>query len=247
MAQTHQRMVDPGHCGGFLSGGLTPGAMQQSSRAPGRSPARLTPCGVRYADHRAPRWGHPGTAERTEPSGRTGIRRRSTSRYEGSPALQTTVMVRKRCLTPPNVRTQSDPWGAGIVRSIGHDSLRSHPAASLGHLAADDVRRLTQWNDTAHPYPEHATVEELFDIQATRTPDRTALIYRDERGHVRGASAAVQPTRAPPDRDGVSAETPVGVAMHRSPEAVMAMLAIIKAGGGLPAARPGSTPTTASR
>ena len=43
--------------------------------------------------------------------------------------------------------------------------------------SAEDTQRLAQWNRTQHPYPDQATVHELFDTQANATPDRTALIF----------------------------------------------------------------------
>ena len=90
---------------------------------------------------------------------------------------------------------------------------------------------LVDWNQTQCDFPTDACIHQLFEAQAERTPNAVALIaghrtltYRD---------LNVQANRlAYHLRDlGVRPEAPVGVCMGRSPEMVIGLLAILKAGG----------------
>ncbi len=106
------------------------------------------------------------------------------------------------------------------------------PMPSPGRPISDeDVARLARWNDTAHPYPDQATVHELFDRQADATPERTALIYGDERLTFADVQRRANGLAHLLVEKGVGPGTPVGVAMYRSPGAIVGMLAIMKAGG----------------
>ncbi|MEU6587797.1 amino acid adenylation domain-containing protein [Streptomyces sp. NPDC046881] len=96
--------------------------------------------------------------------------------------------------------------------------------------AAERDRQLVDWNATGRPYPDD-TLPLLFENQAARTPDAdavrfdgAALSYRDlnERAdllahHLRNL--------------GVGPESVVGVCLHRSTDLVVALLAVLKAGG----------------
>lgn len=98
-------------------------------------------------------------------------------------------------------------------------------------LPAEDVARLAAWNDTAHPYPDDVTVHALFDRQAVATPERTALVHGHERltfSEVQGRADGLAHLLV---EKGVGPGVPVGVAMSRSPDAIVSMLAIMKAGG----------------
>jgi amino acid adenylation domain-containing protein len=97
--------------------------------------------------------------------------------------------------------------------------------------SADDLRLLAQWNETKHPYPDDTVVHVLFDAQAERTPDRIALLYGDDT--LTFATLQQRSNRLAHHlvEQGVQAGTPVGVAVHRSLEMVIAMLAILKASG----------------
>ncbi len=58
-----------------------------------------------------------------------------------------------------------------------------NPAASvdtISLLQADERRRiLEEWNATAANYPQDNCVHELFEAQAERTPDATAVVFED--------------------------------------------------------------------
>ncbi|MFF4961816.1 amino acid adenylation domain-containing protein [Streptomyces sp. NPDC001222] len=86
------------------------------------------------------------------------------------------------------------------------------------------------WNDSAQPEPDRF-VHELVDEHAERTPDAIALVGADGEqvtyAQLAERSAALAATlRAA----GAGQQAPVGVLIERSPETVVALLAILKAG-----------------
>ncbi|WP_263242093.1 non-ribosomal peptide synthetase, partial [Streptomyces sp. A13(2022)] len=104
------------------------------------------------------------------------------------------------------------------------------PVTRVDLLDDAERRRVTEeWNDTAGPRPD-GTLAGLFDRQAARTPDAVALVHDgtevtyaelDERSgrlarHLIGLGAAP--------------ETLVGVALDRSVEQIVALLAVVRAG-----------------
>ncbi|MFJ9567910.1 amino acid adenylation domain-containing protein, partial [Streptomyces fuscichromogenes] len=89
---------------------------------------------------------------------------------------------------------------------------------------------LTEWNDTAQAMPA-VTVTELFERQAARTPDAVAAICGDEEiDYARLEERAARLAGVLASR-GVGAESVVAVAMDRSVDMVVALLAVLKAGG----------------
>lgn len=101
---------------------------------------------------------------------------------------------------------------------------------SLASWAADEARSVESWNDTEAPTTD-ATLVDLVQRWVGETPDAPAvrwsggeLTYRqlDEQANALAHRLVGQ---------GVGAETPVGLYLSRSPELVIAMLAVLKAGG----------------
>ncbi|MFH8381043.1 amino acid adenylation domain-containing protein [Kitasatospora sp. NPDC018058] len=127
-----------------------------------------------------------------------------------------------------------------VTRMTGHlttllDALAAAPHTPVGELPvlteAERHRLLVEWNDTATRLPRPRTVPELFAEQAARTPDgivvadgEEELTYRqlDERAnrlahHLKGL--------------GVAPGALVGVCVARGVNAVVALLAVQRAGG----------------
>ncbi|WP_254886101.1 non-ribosomal peptide synthetase [Streptomyces sp. NA02950] len=91
-------------------------------------------------------------------------------------------------------------------------------------------RALVEWNDTAREVPA-ATLPQLFQAQAARTPDATAVLFEDaELSYADLNARANRLARLLIDR-GVGPESLVAVMMHRSVDLIVALLAVVKAGG----------------
>ncbi|MDH6630684.1 non-ribosomal peptide synthetase component F/aryl carrier-like protein, partial [Streptomyces sp. LBL] len=91
-------------------------------------------------------------------------------------------------------------------------------------------RILVEWNDTARDMSA-VTLAELFQAQAARTPDATAVVFEDvELSYAELNERANRLARLLIDR-GVGPESLVAVMMRRSADLVVALLAVTKAGG----------------
>lgn len=105
------------------------------------------------------------------------------------------------------------------------------PVAQLP-IVTDEERRLLleAFQDTARDVPP-ACIQELFAAQVQRTPDATAVVCRDDqltyRELDRRAESLAQHLRGL----GVGRDRLVGIAIERSIDMVVGLLAILKAGG----------------
>ncbi|MEU9983526.1 amino acid adenylation domain-containing protein, partial [Streptomyces sp. NPDC050856] len=121
--------------------------------------------------------------------------------------------------------------GERLRRLVATATARPHlPLAALDLLSPDERRRLARWSGSA---PEGAVpgVPERFAEVAARTPEATAVIGTAE--HLSyaeldsRADALARRLRAA----GVSAEKPVVLVLERGVQVVVAMLAVLRAGG----------------
>ncbi|WP_371798033.1 non-ribosomal peptide synthase/polyketide synthase [Streptomyces albidoflavus] len=95
---------------------------------------------------------------------------------------------------------------------------------------ADHHRVLTEWNRTERAEPA-ATVPDRFRLQAARTPDAPALVADDARMTYAQLDAASDRLAQYLTRHGAGPGRLVAVAMERSPETIVALLAVLKTGG----------------
>jgi natural product biosynthesis luciferase-like monooxygenase protein len=113
------------------------------------------------------------------------------------------------------------------------DDLASAPDRSLSAVSILDARerRLTlfEWNETDRPVPA-ACVHELIEAQVRRTPDVTAVIFRDRSFTYDALNQQANALALRLRELGVGPNQVVGVFVERSLEMVVAMLGILKAG-----------------
>ena len=126
-----------------------------------------------------------------------------------------------------------------IERLAGHyvellrDAVRD-PGRRLSKLRLlterERVTMLEEWNDTAAPYPGVATHELVADT-ARRRPD--AIAVESDQGRLTYAELEARANRLAHElvARGVERETRVGVCLDRSPDLLVALLAVWKAGG----------------
>ncbi len=106
------------------------------------------------------------------------------------------------------------------------------PVAALRLLSDDEAERLSAFNRTDRPYPRDASLAALFRDAAARHAGRIALVGADGEtltyAELDRRSDAMAAGLA---KAGVGAGETVALAMERGPAAIVAILAILKAGG----------------
>ncbi|PTH90221.1 hypothetical protein C9J60_04460 [Streptomyces sp. A244] len=104
------------------------------------------------------------------------------------------------------------------------------PVADLDVLAPEEERRvLTEWNDTARRYPE-STLPQLFEAQASRTPGSTAVVHQSEALSYEELNARADALARVLRGRGAGPERLVALAVPRSPELIVSLLAVLKTG-----------------
>jgi amino acid adenylation domain-containing protein len=105
------------------------------------------------------------------------------------------------------------------------------PISRLPLTGGDERRRLLEsWQGPASPYPERA-LHELVAEQAARTPDAPAVVSRAGTMTYARLEERAEALAGRLRQRGVRAERPVAVCLPRDAELVVALLAVLKAGG----------------
>ncbi|AUS09098.1 hypothetical protein C1X05_09710 [Laceyella sacchari] len=129
---------------------------------------------------------------------------------------------------------------ATVRRMIGHylhilEQIVDNPDITLDRIElttkAERMQILNEFNATRAPYRDRALAHQLFEEQVERSPEQLAVVYQEEAltySEVnRRANQLARVLRA----QGVTRDQIVGLMMKRSHACVIAMLAIMKAGG----------------
>jgi amino acid adenylation domain-containing protein/FkbH-like protein len=129
---------------------------------------------------------------------------------------------------------------ASLDRLLGHfevllEGIVAAPERRLSELPllGFDERQqvLVDWNATSKPYPRDHCIHELFEAQALRSAEATAVLRGNQRmSYGELNSRANQLARFLRQFD-IKPDVPVGLCLARSPEMLVAMLGILKAGG----------------
>uniref|UniRef100_UPI0030DA9FB3 amino acid adenylation domain-containing protein n=4 Tax=Pseudomonas sp. JAI120 TaxID=2723063 RepID=UPI0030DA9FB3 len=105
----------------------------------------------------------------------------------------------------------------------------------LGDLAMLDVAERQQvvqdWNATARDYPLQHCVHQLIEQQVGRTPDAAALVFAEQRLSYAELNRRANRLAHRLIEAGVGPDVLVGLAVERSIEMVVGLLAVLKAGG----------------
>nr|WP_237550402.1 non-ribosomal peptide synthetase [Streptomyces sp. SID1034] len=111
--------------------------------------------------------------------------------------------------------------------------LAHEPGSRIGEadiLTPQERRRmLVEWNDTAREVPA-ATLPALFEARVAAAPDGVAVVHRDTDLTYAELNARANRLARHLISVGIGPEDVVGLAMPRSPQMIVALLAVVKAG-----------------
>ncbi|HEX4788247.1 MAG TPA: amino acid adenylation domain-containing protein, partial [Actinospica sp.] len=129
-------------------------------------------------------------------------------------------------------RDTVEGYAARLIRVLGQlaatPELRSAQVETLE--VAERDRLLLGFNDTAEPTPD-VTIPGLVEAQAALTPDEPAVIAEGESLTYRELNARADRLACELAGRGVGPESLVAVSLPRSADLVVALLAVLKAGG----------------
>jgi amino acid adenylation domain-containing protein len=90
---------------------------------------------------------------------------------------------------------------------------------------------LVEWKSAESEYPDDRCIHELFEAQAARTPENTAVIFGEQRLSYRELNARADVLARYLREQGVGPEAPVAICLHRSVALLVSILGVLKAGG----------------
>jgi amino acid adenylation domain-containing protein len=120
------------------------------------------------------------------------------------------------------------------LESLLEDAVRN-PDARLSQLRmlgeGEREQLLVEWNHTQSAYPKDRTWMQLFEEQVARTPQATALVFGQQRLSYQQLNQHVNQLAHHLRGLGAGPESLVAICAERSIEMVVAILAVLKAGG----------------
>ncbi len=106
------------------------------------------------------------------------------------------------------------------------------PITQLDFLTGDERHRLLNtWNDTGREYSADLGVHQMIAFQAARTPDAVAVVGGRDRLTYRDLDQQATQLAAHLAARGIGRGSLVALSLERTPRMVVAMLAVLKAGG----------------
>ncbi|MEC1022070.1 bacitracin non-ribosomal peptide synthetase BacA [Bacillus paralicheniformis] len=90
---------------------------------------------------------------------------------------------------------------------------------------------LESFNDTKTAYPKGKAIHQLFEEQAKRIPDHTAVVFENQKLTYRQLNEKANQAARLLREKGVKPDTFVGIMMERSSDMIAAILGVLKAGG----------------
>jgi surfactin family lipopeptide synthetase A len=127
-----------------------------------------------------------------------------------------------------------------VARMAGHlttllQSIATDPDQRISQLPVltlpERQQICVEWNNTAAAYPSDLCLHEMFARQAERTPEAVALVDGDRQIAYRELDCRSNQLAAYLQKRGVGPEIPVGLYLEPSPEMILGIVAVLKAGG----------------
>ena len=126
-----------------------------------------------------------------------------------------------------------------IRRMLAHfqtllEAIVAHPEQRLSELALlnppERQQLLVEWNDTRRDFPKVKSVHRLFEEQVERTPEAVAVAYETQQLTYAELNARANQLAHYLQRRGAGPDVCIGLYLERSPDFIVALLAILKSG-----------------
>ena len=128
---------------------------------------------------------------------------------------------------------------ATMERLLGHlqillEAVVANPEQQLRELplltSGERQQMLYEWNSNATDHDRSQIVTDLFEAQVERTPDATALIFEEQEYSYAALNASANRLAHLLRASGARPDMSVGILLERSPELLIGVLGILKAG-----------------
>jgi len=148
---------------------------------------------------------------------------------EAGGSLEATLEYNTDLFKPATVRRMSDHFQTLLEGMVANPEQRLSELPML--TEAEKHRLVVEWNDTKRDYPQDKCIHELFEEQAERTPEATAVVFEERHLTYRELNRRANQVAHHLRKLGVKPDDLVGLYMERSLEMVVGLLGILKAGG----------------
>ena len=164
--------------------------------------------------------------------------RRGTAKYDLYLSLAPPQAVKNDLLNFLEYR--SDLFDASTIRRMVEHfqilltAMVEEPTLRISELpilSAGEERQLTEWSGTPTAFPRESSIAEVFEGLAAEHPERVALEISGRALTYGQLNRSAERWAAVLIEHGVAVEVRVALAMERSLDMVVAMLAVLKAGG----------------
>ncbi len=132
-------------------------------------------------------------------------------------------------LCPEQVNRISEYYLNALVAMVRHPEERYELSPLFP--AEEQKQLLDQWNNTETDYPVEQCVHHLFEEQVQRTPDGVAVVFESQSLTYQELNIQANQLAHYLQSQGVNSEVYVGIYLERSLSIIVALLAILKAGG----------------
>jgi amino acid adenylation domain-containing protein/FkbH-like protein len=120
---------------------------------------------------------------------------------------------------------------ASLLEAIVADPVQR--VSDLAMLAPDERRRLLiEWTNTGTEYPREQCIQQLFEEQVRVNPDAPAVIFGERYLTYQELNTRANQLAHHLAKAGVKRGVAAGLGLERSPGLIVALLGILKAGGG---------------
>jgi amino acid adenylation domain-containing protein len=127
------------------------------------------------------------------------------------------------------IRRMATHLGVLLDAALAHPE---RPVSELPLMPADEAAMLESFHGAVADYPRDSTIPALFEAQAARTPDAAGIRWNGQSTTYAELNERANRLAHALIARGVRPETRVAVCMERTPELIVALLAVLKAGGG---------------